>query len=194
MELLGFIIGNGFERISFDNVAVNLSLTDSRRSATIVDGSVNRMEVKPGETVSITLRLKPSLGEEYSEALDLVIPEGSEGEAIRITVADGLSEAQALIASNPYWVNPSSLDEMLQVVRLVRPPTSLVVKMYKRGRSVSVSGGEMPRVPPSFLSVIGRSQPERIKNDPDSPFYERVIKTGKVLRGSLTFTVQVEEE
>ena len=194
MAVLGYIMGNGFEKVAFDRVRVDLSLTDGRRSATIVDGFVNRSEVKPGERVSVTLKLKPSLGMEYSETIDLVIPESARGEMVRITVADGLSETQAGISSNPYLWSPNSLDEMLQAVRLVRPPTSLVVKMYKPGRGVSVSGGEMPSVPPSFLSVIGRSQPHRVKQAADSPFYERVTDAGQVLQGSLTFTVKVEEE
>jgi hypothetical protein len=140
------------------------------------------------------LRFRPSLGKEYTETIDLVIPDDIQGEEVRITVADGLSETGSEITSNPYWFNPSSVDEMLQAIDMVKPSTQLVVKMYRRGRGVSVSGGSMPSVPPSFLSVVGRTQPHRIKQDADSPFYEDVIDTDRVLDGSLVFTVEVEEK
>jgi hypothetical protein len=194
MGLFGYLMGNGFEEISFDQVRVSLTLTDERRAAYITDGFIGKKEFKPGETVNVSLKIKPSLGEEYIETIDIIIPEDVRNEEVRITIADGGTESANRISSNSYVWNPRSVDEILQGIDMVKAPASLVVKMYKKGRGVSVSGGDMPAVPPSFLSVVGESQPHRVKRDADSPFYERVIESDRMLRGSLTFVVQVKEK
>jgi hypothetical protein len=193
MGLFAYLMGNGFEKISFDEVRVSMTLTDERRAAYIRDGFISKKEFEPGETVSVSLKIKPSLGEEYIESVDIVIPEDVRNEEVRITIADGGSESANRISSNSYMWNPQSMDEMLLGIDMVKAPSNLVVKMYRKGRGVSVSGGEMPAVPPSFLSVVGESQPHRVKRDADSPFYERVIESDKILIGSLTFVVQVKE-
>ncbi len=194
MGVLAAIMGNGFEEVSFESVQISLSMVDRRKTARIAEAFVNKAKVKPGDTVVVTMRMRPNLAEEYTRSVELAIPGDMRPGEIRITVADGSSQSMRELMADPYAADPRRLDEILESIRSVRSPNSIVVEMFRPGRGVSVSGGSMPSVPPSFLSVIGRSQPERVKRDPDSPFYEKVIETDEVVRGLVDLKVEVEGE
>jgi hypothetical protein len=192
MGLLAAVMGNGFEKVSFESVEVSLSMVDKRKTATIVEAFLNKTKVKPGDAVVVTMRMRPNLAEEYTRSIELMIPPDMHPGEIRITVADGSSQSMRELFADPYAANPRRLDEILESLRLVRSPNSIVIKMFRPGRGISVSGGSMPSVPLSFLSVVGKSQPERVRGDPDSPFFEKVIETEEVIRGLVDLEVEVE--
>lgn len=193
MALIGSLMGTGFEKVSFKKVEIDLSLIEERKTARIIGASVNKAVASPGDTLTVTIRMRPYLQEEYTKTVDLVIPEDIPRGEVSITIENGSSASASEIASNTFTVNPRNLDELLDRFDLLRPFNSIVVKMHAAGKTVSVPGGDMPSVPPSFLTVIGKAEPHRVWRASTAVRYEKLIETEELVRGGAALKVKVEE-
>jgi hypothetical protein len=193
MDLIGAIIGNGFEKARFESVQVNLVVIEQRKSGRIVDASVDRPVANPGDTIAVTVRVRPFAGKEYSKTVSLEIPRNTPAGDLLIKVTDGVSASMDEAQRNPLSTDPRSLDELLDLIRSSKPANSIVVTASSSDKSVYAREGEMPSVPPSFLAIVRKSQPQPL---PEAPAVccEKTIKTEEVINGTVALKVKVEEK
>ncbi len=193
-DIMAVLMGNAFEKVTFNNVDIKLVLTNKSKRAYIADAFVSKRIADPGDTIVVTIRLKPHAQEKYVKTAHLVIPEDSPPGDVTIIVADGATAAGEETRRQPFKGKPRNLDELIERIGSQRPSNSIVVTMYIPGKIVSVPEGEMPSLPPSFLSVIQKTQSRDLMEASNIISSERVIETEDVISGRRELKVRVEEK
>lgn len=193
-DLLAVLMGNVFEKVTFKNVDIKLVLTSKSKNASIADAFASKRIANPGDTIAVTVRLKRRAQEEYLKTAYLMIPEDTPAGEVTIIVADGATAAGEKTSKQPFRGRPRNVDELAEMIRSQVPSNSVVITMYMPGQIVSVPEGEMPSLPPSFLSVIRKSQSRDMMEASVIISSERVIETEDVIEGRRELKVRVEEK
>ena len=75
-------------------IELSINLRHDRRSATISRVWYDRASVRPGETVTVTVALKPFRGPEVLEQLKFTVPPGTPPGPVTLVVGDAASIEQ----------------------------------------------------------------------------------------------------
>lgn len=83
------LFGNAFRKIRLERADVKMSIRHRRNLATIDGAWLETKEVKPGETLRLTVRLRPYDGELVKEVIDVPLPRTLPDGEYRINVMSG---------------------------------------------------------------------------------------------------------
>jgi len=73
-DAMAMLAGNQYNMVDIMDVKVNVSVTEERRTASIVEAKLQTLTVEPGGKVDITVKLKPFRGETITRTVPFVIP------------------------------------------------------------------------------------------------------------------------
>lgn len=88
-EALSLLAGNQFHPVDIIDVNVNVEMTDERRTAYLLEAKANTVRVKPGETVQITVKLKPYRGQPVSRTVAFTVPKDQTAGPLTLSVRGG---------------------------------------------------------------------------------------------------------
>ena len=88
---LSYILGSGFEGVDIEEIAVDITSSDEKRTGRLERVWPNRESVKPGETVMLSAVFRKPNGEETEEKIPLPVPEDVSEGRLLVTVADGFT-------------------------------------------------------------------------------------------------------
>lgn len=81
LDAMNLIAANQYHPVDIMDVKVNISVDEDRRTATIIEAKTDQLAVKPGDTVNITVKLKPFRGEPITKVVPFTVtkeqPEGT---------------------------------------------------------------------------------------------------------------------
>src|SRR5437773_2086068 len=89
VQPLSYILGSGFDNIDVENVTVDITSIDEKRTVILDRVWADRYEVHAGETVILSAFLRAANGAEHVEKIPLDIPPDMTSGTLLVTVADG---------------------------------------------------------------------------------------------------------
>lgn len=89
LEALTVIAGNQFNPVDIMDVKVDVSVEQQRRTATILEARPNVAVAKPGDTVNITVKLKPYRGEPITRVVPYTVPSDQPEGPLTLAVRGG---------------------------------------------------------------------------------------------------------
>jgi hypothetical protein len=136
---LGFVLGGGFTGLRMKNISFELAPVDSKRQLHIAQMWSSSHEVRPGDSVEITVVLKGENGLEKMQAATYKVPIGSPLGPLNFTVSDGntlnfpefagLSQSSAHTASG-----------LVAMINAFRASDAAYVRVWRQQPSFSVAG------------------------------------------------------
>jgi hypothetical protein len=138
---------NPFRETRVLEVDVEIALRFAHDTAEIVDASVERTEVNPGEPVEVRVVLRRWSGDEEVRRFRVAIPESAAGQSVQILVQPG-SDAEI---ERP---EPRGLDDVIEAVRDRYGASELVLSTRLPGRGLRTPGHVVRSVPPSVLDAL----------------------------------------
>lgn len=88
-DALDLLLNNKFQPVDIIDVAVNIETSQERRTATIVSAQPDKETVRPGDTVNITVNLKPFRGAASKQVLPVTIPKDQPAGPLLIEIRGG---------------------------------------------------------------------------------------------------------
>ncbi|QJW45992.1 peptidase S55 SpoIVB [bacterium BFN5] len=73
-DAMNLLANNKFNPVEIMDVKINISVSEERRTASIVEAHAASASAKPGDTVNLTVKLKPYRGEPVIQTIPVVIP------------------------------------------------------------------------------------------------------------------------
>jgi len=194
VQPLSFILGSGFENVAVQDVTVDITSIDEKRTATLDRVWADREEVKAGETVILSAFLRAPNGGEKVEKFPIEIPADMPSGMLQLTVADGSTLTAAENKSLRQTFSPRDLDQLIRAINNIRKNDRVYVRLQKPEPSVMIRGEEFSNLPPSFSNVItsDRSSSSSLTTLRSSNLYEYELpSTPFVISGQRTLTIEV---
>jgi len=115
--------------------------------------------VRPGETVSVKVLLRPYRGESFIQEIPITIPEQTARGTLQLVISDAdflNRNVQSLAASSQGQL--AGLEELIQLVNRERHNDRLYATLLQPTPTVLVEDKEMPNVPVSAINVLNQRQ------------------------------------
>jgi hypothetical protein len=153
-----YLLSGGFEGLVIDSVELEIDSIDRKRSALLDALTVDRTEVRAGDTVALAAHLRTAGGDEIVEKYSVRIPIGLAPGRVQLLVGDGVTVTTSELQRAPSGV-PRDLQQILRELNKLRKTDRLYVKVLSEVPGVVVGGEELPSLPPSMLALMqtGRS-------------------------------------
>ncbi len=156
--LFGALYDNAFEPVDVEAIELSISLRQDRSSAAISRVWYDRATARPGETITLTVALKPYRGSEVFEQLEFTVPPGTPPGPVTLVVGDAASidqqEAVAIQGTN----QPRNLAHVVRVLNSIRRSDRLYLQATRLATGALLNGETLPALPPSVLQVLSSEQ------------------------------------
>lgn len=146
------LIRSGFEDLAFDGIDVKFSVRDGSTAGTLERISVDRTEVRAGETVDVDVFIRGQGGKILRERVPVTIPSDAQPGKLTLTISDGGDIQQAL---NAMQFTPRSLGELVALIRRAKKEDRLYVQLTRAASGAVIGATELPDLPPSILATMG---------------------------------------
>ncbi|HXG59459.1 MAG TPA: SpoIVB peptidase S55 domain-containing protein [Thermoanaerobaculia bacterium] len=151
----GYLMSNEFRNAPIESFKVRLRHDDRLRIAKLLEASVETPErgrISPGDTIRVRAVLKPFRGEPFVETFDVRIPDEQTPGPAHLLVGSGSFMNSVDFSLIP--PSPRTLDQVLTVLRRLRPSTDLTVGLYTTGEGAVTAGVYLPSLPPTMRAVV----------------------------------------
>jgi len=191
---LQYLLMSGYDGVQVDNIDLEITSMDHKTNAQLERVSVNKAEVAPGETVTLTASLRTTTGETVIEQYPVQIPAGLPAGPVQLIVGDGTTVTSIDIRRGPSGV-PSGLKQVISELNKLRKNDRLYIKVVSFQPGLVIGGEEFPSLPPGMAAVMNtdRASSRSVSGMSNSTVREYELPQSKyVIQGqrSLNLTVK----
>ncbi len=144
-----------FDNLEFTGITLNLTSSDGSKTAVLDRMSIDRMQVKAGETVEVQAFARTNSGKVFVQRIPVTIPADTPAGVFSITVADG-KEIQENSAMQHFV--PRDLSELVATINKMKQADRLYLQTFRTTNGVVIGSSEMPNLPPSVLATLNNDR------------------------------------
>ncbi len=198
------IFANSFETPQIERIRLQVELIPKRLSATVENAWASKSEVRPGETLSVKVVLRPYRGERIVQEVPVTIPAQAAKGDLRILVSDAtlLNRLTTSLLLGPSQQFPgafqprlTSLDQLIGLLNRERRNDHLYISVFQSTPTVLLEDKILPSVPLSQINVLNDDTTVPRQGSPlyfpQSILTEADLPLGQVITGSHWLTVTV---
>lgn len=189
-----YLLTSGFDGALIEGVDLDIVTTDRKTSATLERISVNKDEVRPGDTVTLSAQLRGTRGEMILEQYPIAIPTGLSGGRIQLMVGDGSTVTASELRRGATGA-PPGLAAAVRELNKLRRSDRLYVKIMNNQPGAVIGGEEFPSLPPSMIELLdsNRASSRTVAPLSNSTVVEYELPASKyVLQGQRSLTLSVK--
>ncbi|UCF38637.1 MAG: hypothetical protein JSU96_07315, partial [Acidobacteriota bacterium] len=148
-----FLLNSGFENVELEEIDVRIDAAEEMREAALDKVWQDKLEVRPGEEVGVTVFLRKENGEVESERYPVKIPEGIPPGDLKIMIGDGLSLIQADAQQESAEFIPQNLRQLVRAINNIKKNDRLYVRLFREQQGAVIGGEGLPGLPPSIMAL-----------------------------------------
>lgn len=152
--LLSTVLENPFVTPHIESIDITLHSSNERRTAQIEGVWYDRNEVVPGDTLGVTVFLRPYRGDRVVKKIAIPLPKNMEGGVLQVLVGTGQAVTQHELRSTPHRFRPEEANQLITLLNNQRTNNDIYIRLYQSNPGGAVKGTEMTGLPPSVLSVM----------------------------------------
>ena len=187
---LAALLRANFEGADLTGVVLNMTAIDESKTAVLDKISVDRREVRPGETIEVTAYERTQSGQIISRAIPVKIPADTVPGNISIVIGDGNSVQQNTAITQ---FVPRTAAELISTINRLKRSDRLYAVLSRTSNGTVVGAKELPNLPPSVLATINNDRSAGgSKPTVQTIIAEMELPAGEfIVSGSHTLTVEV---
>ncbi len=157
---LGLLVGNEFEKVTVDSLAISVRAEEENRSARITRAWADpEVRLRPGTSSTLKVALRTRRGEEVTHDLPLRIPGSAPAGTYDLLVGDAATFNALEQQERRQPFAPRDLGQLLKALNRIRAGNRVYARLTRPGNGAIVGGEYLPALPDSVLSVL--SSPEQ---------------------------------
>jgi hypothetical protein len=191
---LQYLLMSGYEGVQIDNIDLEITAMDRKTNAQLERVSVNKAEVAPGGTVTLTASLRTTTGETVIEQYPVQIPAGLPAGQVQLVVGDGTTVTGIDIRRGPAGI-PTGLKQVISELNKLRKNDRLYIKVVSSEPGLVIGGEEFPSLPPGMAAVMNtdRSSSRNVSGMTSSTVREYEMPQSKyVIQGQRSLNLAVK--
>ena len=152
---LSLLSYNEFEQADIASVAMELEVEPGIRAAFIQGLRAPLREVRPGEKLTLFVRLKEFQGPGSVRKIELQIPEDARpGQRVRVIVCSAWSSFLMDMSGDPGFAQPRDADAIVQILNSMPEGAGLYAHASIVTSGLRYEGVPMPDLPPSAVTML----------------------------------------
>lgn len=145
------LLSSGFEGVELGPITLDIAAADSRRVASLDRITLDRNELRSGETVEVQAYVRTESGKQFVQRIPVQIPADVPPGQLVLFVGDGgtlqqVSAAQSFV--------PKDLGQLVGAINRIKKNDRLYVKLFRITTGAVIGTDEMPNLPPSFVATL----------------------------------------
>ncbi len=151
------LASNPLEEVNLEGVRAKAIIHDGTNAAEILSATPAGSTYKPGETVSIRLRLRPYRSEVYEKTVDVEIPKNLPDGDYTISIADAPTNLQLDMQSKPGRFSVRNIDELYETIQTVVSQTRtdrIYTRLTGTRQNVSIGRTSLEKLPASKRTIL----------------------------------------
>src|SRR5437588_103606 len=145
------LLSSGFEGVELGPITLDIASVDTRRAATLDRISLDRGEVRSGETIEVQAYVRTESGKQFVQRIPVEIPADVPPGQLVLFVGDGGTVQQA--SASQSFV-PKDLGQLVGAINKLKKNDRLYVKLFRVTNGAVIGTDEMPNLPPSFVATL----------------------------------------
>ena len=144
-----------FDGLEISGITLDLVSMDGSKTATLERISIDKTEVKAGETVEIQAFARTNSGKIFTQVIPVTIPADTSIGTFSIAIADGtaIQKDSAL----QHFV-PRDLGQLISTINKLKLPDRLYAQLSRTTAGAIIGSSEMPNLPPSMLATLNNDR------------------------------------
>jgi hypothetical protein len=187
------IYSNPYEFPNVEKISLCVTALAERRSAAIDNAWTEKSEVRPGESLSVKVLLRPYRGAPFIQEIPITIPPQSARGTLELVVSDADTvnrNVQSL--SLGAQAQLPGLEELIKLINRERQNDRLYVTLLQPTPTLFVEDKEMPNAPVSEINVLDQRQNSGARLLHQSKAGEWSVEMHQVIAGEHTLTITVK--
>ncbi|MGI8555506.1 MAG: hypothetical protein ACR2LT_04015 [Pyrinomonadaceae bacterium] len=152
---VNMLLDSRFENADISGVELNVVSTDGSRSATLERISIDRADVKAGDTFEVQAYVRTNTGQIFVQKIPVTIPADTPAGTILVAVGDGGSLQQA--SASKQFI-PKNIGELIKTINDVKKADRLYVQTFRVTNGAVIGAKELPNLPPSMLATLNNDR------------------------------------
>ena len=188
------IYSNPYELAKVERIQLHVTALAERRVAQIDNAWIEKSEVRPGETVSVKVLLRPYRGAPFIQEIPVTIPEQAARGTLQLVVSDAetLNRNVQFLANNSQARLPG-LEELIRLMNRERQNDRLYATLLQPTPTLLVEDKEMPNAPVTEINVLDQRQnPGGSRLLYESKAGEWSVEMHQVIAGEHLITITVK--
>ncbi|RMD95145.1 MAG: hypothetical protein D6813_00910 [Calditrichaeota bacterium] len=191
--IVGSLLSNDFEAPSIESISLNFTSLPKKSRATVQQIEVDKLVVKPGDEITVTVTLQEFQGDKHKIQHNLVIPENIDDRSITIYAGSGAFLTRYEFRKSPQKFRPQNFQQLLDLLRKRRKNNRIFFQIRKRDKGVLIEGEELPSLPPSILSVMNSQRSSgNVSSLIDRKILEDSVPVNFAVSGGKIMRIRVE--
>ncbi len=191
--LTQLLLNNEYRPVHLDGINLILGYSDEGRTARLERAWLSKDRARPGETVQLSIDIRPFRGPEMTRQINITIPEEAPPGRLLLQVGDGLALARAEGGEDDDF-SPHDLKQLIWLINHLRSNNSVYALLSRADNGILYQGQRLPNLPPSVAQVMVRPQ---TRGNYLRLWYrgvaEESIETPYMLNGYKMLSIEVEE-
>jgi hypothetical protein len=185
---------NSHGSVPLRSAQLEVEVTADSSSAGIVAAQLDKVQLKPGESIGINLRIQRLEKADVTKRIEFKLPDSLPEGQYQVMVADGRRYTQLLQQARPHMLRTSNVDDVFRYVRRVMDVRSdaLYVVMQLPDPGLAIGQQELPQLPSSRRALI--ASPTSSIATPYFDWIEKIVPMDMVVSGQLGFQIEVSKD
>lgn len=149
------LLRSRFDDLEISGIKLNISSSEGRRTANLDRISVDRTQVRAGETFEVQAFVRTDAGKVFVQKIPVKIPTDTPTGTLTVSVGDGMAIQQN---SALLQFVPKDLSELVSVINKVKKSDRLYVQTYRVTNGAVIGASELPNLPPSVMATLNNDR------------------------------------
>jgi hypothetical protein len=189
------LLNNQFEEADIRRIRCTLLVKHEQRVASIEGIFVRPEEVAPGDSIQVTVRLKPFRGEAFSRQLTLTVPQMCNAERVRILACSAPEMRTWEEQSTNRRLPATSLEQLISQIQSSGRGNRLECAVSVESEEAGIDGKPFPSPPSSFFNVLTSSSRSGVVTETPLGILGRAtLDTDYVIQGCRSVSLKLKHQ
>ena len=149
------LLKSRFDDADISEINLNLTTLDGSKTASLERITLDKTEVKAGETFEVQAFVRSDSGKIFVQKVPVKIPLDTPAGTLLVNVSDG-GTTQQISASQQF--TPKNAAELIKTINEIKKDDRLYVQTYRVTNGAIIGAKELPNLPPSMLATLNNDR------------------------------------
>ncbi len=149
---------NPYTKVPVENVTLDVSIEDKRRTARIQSLRMDKLRYRPGDTVELEITLQPHLENPIVQTGKITIPKDVPEGLVTLLATNANFHESWQRSRAPLNFRHKNINQLVELLKRGENNTEVIMELFVPEPGLTVQGEEFAHLPPSVMSVMNTAK------------------------------------